>query len=153
MGGKASYIWLSEWGSPLSPTYTRFTWDQQPAPANTNLPYHQNIKRNREFLQQTVLFSKMQNARRNKRPIGENVVSREKLLAKITDQTSWKTFYYWRGQKGGRQTLFDEGSRVWLDTFRFVLIVKPYCSILFHLNPSYLILPYACTQNFILKKW
>ncbi len=32
MGDKASHIVLSVWGSPLSPTKTRITLDQQPDP-------------------------------------------------------------------------------------------------------------------------
>ncbi len=58
---------LSVWGSPVSPTKIRIPLAQQPAPANTNLFYHKkNNKRNRKFLQQGVLFSKMRNTRRKK---------------------------------------------------------------------------------------
>ncbi len=40
MDSEWTYIVLSVWGSPLSPTKTRITFDQQPAPAKTNLFYH-----------------------------------------------------------------------------------------------------------------
>ncbi len=112
MDSESSYIVLSIWGSPLSPTKTRNTLDQQPAPANTNLIYHQNTKRNQKFLQQSVVFSKMRNARRKKTNTWGKIGEKGETSGKNNRPNELEDG---RGQNGTAKTFFDVGSRVGLD--------------------------------------
>ncbi len=89
MDSESSYIALSVWGSPLSPTETLITEDQQPAPANTNLFYHKKNQKKPKILS----TKRCGTLDAKKRTIGEKVARREKRLPKITEEKkSCKTF-------------------------------------------------------------